>query len=101
MIIPKHTLIVRYLDAAIAHGAREAAIFGFESDEMLTSRNLRGRCYLNLSRLREAQAEAEQVLKFNTSDGTAVLIMAEALYLQCRVRFIAKAIVEQEDIIGF
>ena len=84
-------LIARYLDAAIAHGAREAAIFGFESGEMLTSRNLRARCYLNLSRLGEAQAEAEQVLKFNSSDGTALWLMAEALYLQCRVRFIAKA----------
>ena len=78
----------RYLDAAMFHALRELAtvLDEKESAQMLVARNLRAQCYLNMSRFTDAQQEAENVLKWDKRNGTAMFVRAEALYLQCKVR---------------
>ena len=75
------------MDAAIYHGCRELGVMfdEIETPDIITSRILRGKCYLNLGRYRCSQREAEKVLQSDTDDSTAMYILAESLYLQCKV----------------
>ena len=76
-----------YLDAAIYHGCRELAVV-FEEKEtpgILRARILRGKCYLMMGQYRSSQKEAEKVLQSDNVDSTAMYILGESLYLQCKV----------------
>ena len=80
--------IFSYLDAAIYHGCRELGEWEeFETPDILAARILRGKCYLNMGRYRFSQAEAEKVLESNPDNSTAMYILGESLYLQCKVNF--------------
>ena len=77
-----------YLDAAIFHGVRELGEWEEkETTDILAARILRGKCYLNMGRYRFSQAEAEKVLESDPYDSTAMFILGESLYLQCKVNF--------------
>lgn len=78
-----------YLDAAVYHGVRELGEWEEkETIDILAARILRGKCYLNMGRYRFSQAEAEKVLESDPYDSTAMYILGESLYLQCKVRSI-------------
>ena len=74
------------MDAAIFHGVRELGEWEEkETTDILAARILRGKCYLNMGRYRFSQAEAEKVLESDPYDSTAMFILGESLYLQCKV----------------
>ena len=76
-----------YLDAAIYHGCRELGEWEeIETPDILAARILRGKCYLNMGRYRFSQAEAEEVLKSDPYNSTAMFILGESLYLQRKVK---------------
>ena len=86
MLFLKH---FSYLDAAVYHGVRELGEWEEkETIDILAARILRGKCYLNMGRYRFSQAEAEKVLESDPYDSTAMYILGESLYLQCKVRFL-------------
>ena len=76
-----------YLDAAVYHGCRELGII-FEEKEtpgIIASRILRGKCYLSMGRYRCAQRDAQKVLESDYNSSSALYILGESLYLQCKV----------------
>ena len=74
------------MDAAIFHRVRELGEWEEkETTDILAARILRGKCYLNMGRYRFSQAEAEKVLESDPYDSTAMFILGESSYLQCKV----------------
>ena len=71
------------------HGLRElgAVYEEKETPDILAARLLRGKCYLNMAKYQSAQNEAENVLKFDAGNVTAMYVLGESLYLQCKVKF--------------
>ena len=59
-----------------------------ETPDILAARRLMGKCYLNMGRYRCSQKEAEKILQSDYNDSTAMYILGESLYLQCKVECI-------------
>ncbi len=57
----------------------------FSIDRFFQARKLRAQCYLQTAQFNEAEREAARILVWDPYDDVAMLVRAEALYLQCKV----------------
>ena len=74
-----------YLNICIKYGTKDFYITQTEDEEVLRARELRAACFLNLAKYQEAENEAAKILFWNPSNGKALFLYGEALYLQCKV----------------
>lgn len=75
---------INYLSVAISHGLQDFYITQTENEDVLLARQLRASCQLKAANYYEAEAEAARILFWDSTNGQALYIQAEALYLQCK-----------------
>ena len=78
-------LLYSYLNICIKYGTKDFYITQKEDEEVLRARELRAACFLNMAKYQEAENEAAKILFWNPSNGKALFLYGEALYLQCKV----------------
>ena len=73
------------MDFAITQHLRENPYTKVEHPDLVRAKMVRAQCLLSDSMYKEAQEEAEDILKNDKNNAVALFISAESMYFRCNV----------------